>query len=71
MNRTRLDAVLTQLRWSQRTLAGLTGYSLRTIARWQTVPAPIAEWLEAMAAYLRDHPAPMIQHNKPRTRRAA
>lgn len=67
MNRAQLTTTLAELHWSQTSLADLTGYSVRTIGRWEVVPAPIAAWLTMMVRHLHAHPAPEPTHQRPRS----
>lgn len=62
MTPARLSEVLALLGMTERRLAALTGYSRRTVADWLRgrirVPAPVAAWLEALAAAWQAHPPP-------------
>src|SRR5215467_5021273 len=55
-------AHLEALCWTQRGLAALLGVSPTIVNRWAIdhtdVPEPVAVWLEGLAAYLAEHPAP-------------
>ena len=58
----RLHDALRTLRWSQRTLADFFRVNERTVRRWAAarypIPAASLTWLERVAAFVRDNPAP-------------
>jgi len=62
MSPARLRELRTELRLSSYELAELTGYTRSAVQGWETgksrVPAPVAAWLEALAAAWRAHPPP-------------
>jgi plasmid maintenance system antidote protein VapI len=62
MTPSRLRDILALLCWSQRGLAGVLGCDERLVRRMATgaadIPAPIAAWLETLAAVHEANPPP-------------
>lgn len=57
----RLRECLAALDWTQRSLARLLDVDERQVRRWAagaSVPAPVAAWLDRLAAYHTKHPPP-------------
>jgi len=58
----RLNALLSTIGWSGPELAGKLGCGKVHVHRWRTgaaaVPAPVLEWLAAIAAFMAAYPAP-------------
>jgi len=58
----RLRECLALLRWSQRGLADTLDADERQVRRWAAgeypVPAPVAAWLDRLAAFHAKHPPP-------------
>lgn len=65
----RLAVCLAIIGWSERELARRTGRLQTTVRRWTAgspaVPAEVAAWVEAMAAFHRAHPAPRVRPGLP------
>lgn len=70
MSPRRLSTILALVGLSERECARLTGYSPGAVRIWTSgranVPEPVADWLEALYAHQKEHPAP-----KPPKRRTA
>lgn len=58
----RLDQLLDEIHWSRRTCASILGRTETTVRRWAAdetpTPQRVMDWLEALAAFHRQHPAP-------------
>lgn len=55
-----LDALLSELHWSRRTLGGILGRTETTVRRWASTepPAAVLAWLQRLAAFHRRYPGP-------------
>jgi hypothetical protein len=62
MHPDRLADILSLLRWSVRDCADVSGWNERTVRRWLSgaypIPAPVGEWLEALAEFHAANPPP-------------
>jgi transcriptional regulator with XRE-family HTH domain len=61
MTPTRLHECLAALHWSQRGLADILGMDERQVRRWAagaSIPFAVAEWLERLAVFHENNPAP-------------
>jgi hypothetical protein len=58
----RFSAALAALHWGPRSFSMIAGVHERTVYRWMheigEPPDALVMWLEGIAAYVRDHPAP-------------